>query len=645
MSIISGIAQANATTSAASTAANAQKDAAATAADVRLKMWEDTLANFAPFLELGKVGVAQLSSQIEPWLQQTVIPYYNQYMGFNYSQLPDPTQYAFDPVTGQAIPTRQQEIQGNAMSQPVQYQYTPTTPTGPETAPTSNTNAFAGERPTTPRTSTTLDVPGTTERGIMLNGEWVPEDQIPDQYKQQIVNPNYTASTDEMLNAFKGTLTKGELSSLTPFSGSQYMPFGLQRRFNEFVKSYTPMMDNPNYIPVTERQQQVQAPNTTNFFAQPQIYSADGAQPTANRMINVPTANAFTGNLEAGGVLSPTVPEFKRPMDLSQYAFNPNAPLPNAFASSAGLPGVPILSGDLDYQFNENDPVYLQKKKELTESVNRFLAKEGQLGSTSGNTYLNNQLSRLLAEEEARQYNRAVSEREFQTGAKSTEFGMGMAQGQEQFGRDVTGYGLGMDRSNTLYGRQLGENELDYQRNLGERNYLTQADIDQYNMMAGRGETLYGRMSDQQNNLYNRMVGNTLTTDQNTLNLLAQRYGLGTNLFGTLYGSATDLTKIGQGAAGSIGSGALSTAQGIAGSNLYAGDAAAQAALLSGNAMSNFYGGIQNMTTQALGNYFQNQSGGGYYNPYQRYAYGAYGGYNQNVAPLNQYGFETSGYY
>lgn len=359
-------------------------------------------------------------------------------------------------------------------------------------------------------------------------------------------------------------------------------------------------------------------------YTMPQIGYGNAMYPQTG----IGNVGATPAQLQAGGVLSPTVPDFQRPMNLQQYGFTPSADLPNAFSSQAALPDVPNIATDLDYQFNTNDPVYQQKLAEKTAQINTFLAKQGLAGSTAGETFRQNELNKLLAEEEQRQYDRAISERNFLTGAQTAQFGMGLDLGNTQFGQDVTGYGLNMDRSNTLYGRQLGENELAFQRALGERNYLTQADIDQYRLAAERGNTLYGRQYQAGSDMYNRAMGNALTGDTRNQQQLMDIYNLMGSLYGTQYGTALDLANLGSQATSATGAGALQTGQAVGQNAMAAGNALAQSQLAQGKIDANMYSQLGNlplniMTAQNYQNAFQPQSsyygGGGYsnmsYNP------------------------------
>lgn len=343
---------------------------------------------------------------------------------------------------------------------------------------------------------------------------------------------------------------------------------------------------------------------------------------------------ATTSDLTQGGVLSPTVPTLGQGMNLQQYAFNPNAALPGQFSSQAGLPTAPELAVGLNYQFDTNDPVYQQKLAEKNRQIDAFLAKQGLQGSSAGESFRQEQINRLLAEEESRQYGRAVAEREFQTGAKTAEFGMGMQAGQEQFGRDVTGYGLNVDRSNMLYGRQLNENELAYARAKTERDYGTQVAAQQYGLEAQRGDTLYNRLYGQQTDLYNRMLQGGLVYDEQQLGALGRQYSLAQDVYGTLYGGALDQAKMGAGAAASTGAAstttganmantALQTGQGLGQAALYAGNAAAQSQLAQGQAQAGLYQSLGTLGGGLLNQYATGGSGG--YNPY---AYGTYNYYN-----------------
>lgn len=246
--------------------------------------------------------------------------------------------------------------------------------------------------------------------------------------------------------------------------------------------------------------------------------------PNINALINpqnISGANALATStqLEQGGVLAPTVPEFQR---------------------------------ELNFQFNVEDPSYQIKAQEKAEEINAFLAKQGLLGSTAGQTYFQKEMDKFRADEEQTQYNRALT----------------------------------------------------------ERNYLTQTDVDRYNLMANRGNTLYGRQYQTGQDLYNRAYQNALVGDERNLNMLTGEYGLKSDLYNKLYGGTLDLTKIGTGMAGQAGSQAIQTGQSIGQNYLAGGNALAQSALAQGQANAGMWNTIGNlpMTYYTAQNYMNPQT-------------------------------------
>ena len=86
---------------AAKEASNSQSGAAVYATDAELKMWEKAQADWEPYLNAGYQGISSLRTQMPQYLQETVMPAYNNYMqGLGVSQY-DPRAFGINPVTGQ----------------------------------------------------------------------------------------------------------------------------------------------------------------------------------------------------------------------------------------------------------------------------------------------------------------------------------------------------------------------------------------------------------------------------------------------------------------------------------------------------------------------------------------------------------------
>lgn len=257
-----------------------------------------------------------------------------------------------------------------------------------------------------------------------------------------------------------------------------------------------------------------------------QMPQAPGIAPGNNR--GMPAQNmgavATPEQLQQGGVFSPAIPEFQRSLS--------------------------------DFQFNENDPVYQQKRKAKEKEINNFLAKRGLQGSSSGLEFMQKEMDKLRAEDESRQYSRART----------------------------------------------------------ERDYMTQTDIDKYRLGEQRGSTLYGRTMGQQSDMYNRMVQSAMMGDQRAIDQLQRQYGTAQNMYGLLYGAGLDLTKSGAGASSSAGAGSITTGQNVSGQYGLAGQAQAQGALGQSAVWGNYMAGMgQNMgnTAGAIWQNWGNNSGGG----------------------------------
>lgn len=287
------------------------------------------------------------------------------------------------------------------------------------------------------------------------------------------------------------------------------------------------------------------------------IYSKNGLMGRAQNAITPRSTPGQMGavatpeQLQQGGVFSPAIPEFQRSLS--------------------------------DFQFNADDPVYQQKLSEKNKQIDRFLAKQGLQGSSAGEEFRQNEMNKLLSEEEGRQYSRAKT----------------------------------------------------------ERDYMTQTDIEKYGLGAQRGETLYGRTMGQQQSLYDRMVQGALRSDQQALDQLQRQYGTSQNLYGLLYAAGLDLSKLGAGAAGSAGAGSITTGQNVGQQYGLAGQAQAQGALGQSAIWANYASGMGNNMGNVAGSIWQNwgsgggganSGGGGYYGGggggyYGNYGVGGTGGY------------------
>jgi len=246
---------------------------------------------------------------------------------------------------------------------------------------------------------------------------------------------------------------------------------------------------------------------------------------------------------------------------MSGANYAPTATPANGYGSGELLPDLPTLRQDMDFEWNADDPVYQYKMKQAQEAANRSLSKQGLLNSRAGVNTLSDVAMNVAAEDIDKQYS----------------------------------------------------------RNLAERDYRTQTAMDQYNLASQRGNTLYDRLLNQQNTLYGRLTGQQETA----LGRLGQAYGLGNNMYGTVYGQSLDLAKIGTGAAGAAGTNSMQAGQQIGNNAMAAGNANAQAALASGQAQAGMYNNIGNSLMQGAATYMNYKNsqpsyyGGGqsYYSP------------------------------
>lgn len=531
---------------AAKTASEAQVQAAQISTDAMLEMWGKAQQDFAPYLQGGYQGMAQLTYQMPQYMQTVVAPLYQEYMGYKQVPLPDPYGYQVNPVTGQIEQPRTPSFAASGVDGDYLNQQNYTIPSG-VTAGQQTQNAFANVSrqlgqgggflsggtqlaatpydPSTTRFGTQAGVAGAWERQPMTRGNVpTPTNAVSSQNAMSIPTQQYTVpgapiqrgmmiggkwyNEEDITPAILGGDQWIANPALQPEAGpgqwiqtpiripgeSGDVPSGQYNRAWQPDASLPAQILNPNYTErnIVERvdpNYQVNIPQTQNLFA-PQPTQFQNAFAPNQSSAALPTQ----AQLEQGGVLAPGVPEFQRSLS--------------------------------DFEFDINDPYFQTRRAEKEAQVNAWLAKQGLAGSTPGQTYLQKEMDKFMADEYDRQYGRART----------------------------------------------------------ERDYLTQTDVDRYNLLAQRGNTLYGRLQGQQDVLYGRALGTSNQLNQNNLNLLAQRYNLGQNIYGLGYGSALDLAKMGAGAAGSAGQSSMTAGQNIGQNALYAGNAQAQSALMSGMA-------------------------------------------------------------
>lgn len=161
----------------------------------------------------------------------------------------------------------------------------------------------------------------------------------------------------------------------------------------------------------------------------------------------------------------------------------------------------------------------------------------------------------------------------------------------------------------------------------------------------GRQVDQYGRQYNALSNLYGLSSEANQRQYGNQLNQLYNLYNLQSDIGNRGYGRALDLTKIGAGAAGQAGSGALSTGANIAQTQLNTGNALANITQQQGQNNANFYSQLGALPLQAYGTYQTIQSlQPPTYSPTGYGTGGSYGtgtGYQYMNVPGNvqQYGF------
>lgn len=484
MSAISGIVSSflggQAQQSAANTAADAQVNATQIATDAYLRVWEQARQDFAPYLAAGQSGLVSLTQALPQYVNQTLAPIAAQFGNYQLTPLPSASTGMVNPVTGEVTQYSPYTSQ-NAMS----MGFNPTTVSPSMTPNQGNSFGIPGNE-----TNNIPDISRLQYQTNAMNTAPTVQDygSVPqwfiDLYSQN--NP-YMGNPNE--KAFRENVTA---------------------QWNQsFPQTSQPQINQPAPAVQTYPQGAAQTPATGLPTAIPQFYS--------NAMVPQTNDPAYSGatqsQLEQGGVLSPTVPEFQRSLE--------------------------------NFQFKTDDPYYQTRLAQKNEQINAFLAKSGLTGSTAGETYRQRELDDFMAGEYDRQYNRALT----------------------------------------------------------ERNYLTQTDVDRYNLEAARGDTLYGRQYQSGQDLYNRSLNNALTGDARNQQQILDIYNLMNSLYGTQYGAAIDLANLGSQSTSASAAGGYQTGQAIGQNALQAGNALAQSALTSGQAQANLWNSIGNSGNNALASY------------------------------------------
>jgi len=525
-------------------AANAQYALGEDALAAQLQMWNTARQEFADYLNGGKEGLLKMSQSLPNYVQNTLMPVAQQYAGYTPSALPN-AGYTINPVTGQMT---------NLAQQGLGY----TTPLGQQTGQTGQTGATYYAQPVQGRPAYNIPV-----------SSGAPSSLASPAYLYQ---PNIPASgQSNIAETLKNAVSEWTTPSNTTAPGEQ---------------AYT------------QTQPAAVGPGTAapvSGMAASQSYMYDpGLTETQRSDLTTTMANAGPGSIIRVGNRTynvPSAPEYSLPMAQIQPQAQTNMP---SLASQADLtqggvlsPNVPTIAQALNYQFDPNDPVYQQKLKEKNAEIDKFLAKQGLQGSSAGESFRQEQINRLLAEEDARQYDRAKT----------------------------------------------------------ERDYTTQTTAQQYGLEAARGDTLYNRLYGQAGDLYNRQLTGAQAFDASQLGALGRQYSVAQDVYGTLYGGALDQAKMGAGAAASAGSASMTTGQGLAntyanmgGAMQYAGNAAAQGYLAQGQANAGLYQSLGQIGGTLASQYLSTPSAYNYSTP-------QYYGYSNTPASASQSSINGLNYY
>jgi hypothetical protein len=638
---------------AAQSAAGAQQASSQYATDAQLMMWNQAREDFGPYLNAGYTGLTSLQHQLPNYMQNTLIPAAQQLANWRPQSLPSPN-FAINPVTGQmqgsnafAPAINMQQSQPNQWQAPRQQ---PVTFEAPQNITPVDQRRILG-------TGTFEDTPQSVfdmmealnEAGVHLGIDsrdptqatsmtWTNQANAPNNQEHMALyrymqNPDQPPPPELTSYFNRIGVDMPDLSGQKPYQIAQNQTANTIGAANNLLSSPDSLhrVSKEYSIPDKIAQNQTLSSPDSLHRVSKEYSIPDNLVPHYNQGTqNAFSAGATPEQISQGGPFSPAVPNFMREMDTSQYnvsvpdfarSLNPEDPRFSVQNANQYALESTNIQRPLDFQFNPNDPSYQTKAKMKEEEINTFLAKQGLMGSTAGQSYFQREMDKFRADEEANQYNRALTERNYLTQSdidqyrldadrSNTMYGRDYQTAQDLYGRELTERDYGTQADVNRYNMQR-QNAMDrYGRDVGERNYRTQADIDRYNLMEQRGDTLWGRTYGQQQDLYNRQLQNTLLNNQMTQGALGQQYDVARDLYGTMYGNALNLANMGQGATGQLGNLGAQTGQGIASNYLAAGNAAAQGALAQGQANAGLWNTIGNapMNYLAAQNYMNPQT-------------------------------------
>ena len=385
---------------AAKSAAKSQSDSAIYATDAELKMWEKAQADWEPYLNAGYQGISNLRTQMPQYLQETVMPAYNNYMqGLGVSQY-DPRAFGINPVTGQ-----------------VGGDYTP-----------SDSNAL-------------YNINGGSYRPLPLPSQNTQTGNL-----LASAPANYTAQGDgaNSLNATRTPVARGDTSSLVSGQPNTNVPASQdanrtkwdnavqqelnRRKWEEGVETELRRRENApeRKEAVTTELQRRNMQNVISSSASPQPIDTS----TMSGANYVPTATPTNGY--GSGELLPELPTLRQDMDFEwnaddpvyQYKMKQAQEAANRSLSKQGLinsrAGVNTLSDvamnvaaeDIDKQYNRN----LAERDYRTQTA----MDQYNLASQRGNTLYD----RLLGQQNTL-YGRLTGQQETALGRLGQAYGLG----------------------------------------------------------------------------------------------------------------------------------------------------------------------------------------------------------------------------
>lgn len=202
---------------------------------------------------------------------------------------------------------------------------------------------------------------------------------------------------------------------------------------------------------------------------------------------------------------------------------------------------------------------------------------------------------KALMEQGTRNLNRNLASRNLQGGGQAVtslrDMGTDITAKEytNQFARNQSRYSAALDQALQKY----SQNKERYSAALGEANTSYDRSKERYSGLLGEANTTYDRSKERYAGL--------LDSSLNQYNAELKTYGIKTDLANSQYGRLTDMLKVGQGAAGSIGAASQNYGNSAANTAMEGANNLANAQLAQGQNKANLYSSIGQLPMQLGG--------------------------------------------